>query len=250
MIQMGPMARYIDDLILVLPVLSGPDWHDPACVPVPLRSPGDVDLSSLRIAVYTENGIAQPTTTTVETVLETATMLRRAGAEVNEEQPPGVDLTLQMGIKAIGRDWLEDALEHTGTQAEERHELLNEFLEILASQDLTALEYKLFLAEWNAFQSSMHRFMTKYDIVLCPVSGEAAMRHGTTWANYEQMSYPTAYNLSGLPAVSVRAGTSPEGLPINVQVVAGPWREDAALAVARHIETELGGWSPPALLNA
>jgi amidase len=42
----------------------------------------------------------------------------------------------------------------------------------------------------------------------------------------------------------VRAGVSPEGLPIGVQVVARPWREDVALAVAQIIETTLGGWKP------
>ena len=45
----------------------------------------------------------------------------------------------------------------------------------------------------------------------------------------------------------VRAGVSPEGLPIGVQVVARPWREDVAVAVAQAIEHVLGGWQPPAL---
>jgi amidase len=47
------------------------------------------------------------------------------------------------------------------------------------------------------------------------------------------------YNLTGWPVVIVRAGTSPEGLPIAVQVIAQPWREDVALAVAQHIESQL-----------
>jgi amidase len=40
----------------------------------------------------------------------------------------------------------------------------------------------------------------------------------------------------------VRAGTSPEGLPIGVQVVARPWRDEVALAAALRIEAEMGGW--------
>jgi amidase len=59
------------------------------------------------------------------------------------------------------------------------------------------------------------------------------------------LSYTIAYNLTGWPGAVVRAGTSPEGLPIGVQIVARPWREDLALAVARSIETALGGWQPP-----
>jgi amidase len=53
-----------------------------------------------------------------------------------------------------------------------------------------------------------------------------------------------AYNLTGWPAAVVRAGTSPEGLPIGVQIVAPPWREDVVLAVAGSIETAFGGWQP------
>jgi amidase len=45
-----------------------------------------------------------------------------------------------------------------------------------------------------------------------------------------------AFNLTGWPTVVVRAGTSSEGLPIGVQVVAPLWREDVALALARQIE--------------
>jgi len=43
--------------------------------------------------------------------------------------------------------------------------------------------------------------------------------------------------------------TSDEGLPIGVQIVAAPWRAEVALAVAGHLEMELGGWSPPPSLR-
>ncbi len=55
------------------------------------------------------------------------------------------------------------------------------------------------------------------------------------------------YSLTGWSVVVVRGGTSPEGLPIGVQVVVRLWREDVALAVVQHIETVLGGWQRPAL---
>jgi len=60
-----------------------------------------------------------------------------------------------------------------------------------------------------------------------------------------EFSYALPYSLTGWPCVVVRAGTSSEGLPIGVQVVARPWREDVALAVARLIETIFGGWQHP-----
>jgi amidase len=62
----------------------------------------------------------------------------------------------------------------------------------------------------------------------------------------EPTSYTTPANLTGWPAATVRCGTSPEGLPIGVQLVARPWRDDVALAAALHLEREFGGFRAPA----
>ena len=37
------------------------------------------------------------------------------------------------------------------------------------------------------------------------------------------------------------------GLPIGVQVFARPWREDVAVAAARQMEFDRGGWVTPPL---
>jgi amidase len=50
--------------------------------------------------------------------------------------------------------------------------------------------------------------------------------------------------MTGWPGTVVRGGTSPEGLPIGVQVLAAPSREDRTLAVAKFLEGELGGFQP------
>ena len=50
----------------------------------------------------------------------------------------------------------------------------------------------------------------------------------------EGFAYTYSYSLTGWPAAVVRCGTSPEGLPIGVQIVAPPWREDVALAFAKY----------------
>jgi amidase len=48
------------------------------------------------------------------------------------------------------------------------------------------------------------------------------------------------YNLTGWPTATVRVGTSPEGLPLGVQVAARPWREDIALALVAHLDADRG----------
>ena len=56
------------------------------------------------------------------------------------------------------------------------------------------------------------------------------------------------HNLLGWPGVTVRAGNSKDGmLPVGVQVVAAPWREDHALALAKRIEVLMGGFIAPQL---
>ena len=54
-----------------------------------------------------------------------------------------------------------------------------------------------------------------------------------------------AFNMTGWPAAVVRCDTSRDDMPVGVQVVAHAWREDVCLAVAKHLETALGGWQRP-----
>ena len=54
-----------------------------------------------------------------------------------------------------------------------------------------------------------------------------------------------AFNVTGWPAGVVRGGSSEEGLPVAVQVVGRPWREDVVLAVLEVVERETSGWIEP-----
>ena len=78
--------------------------------------------------------------------------------------------------------------------------------------------------------------------MVCPVCSFPGMAHGSTNDRLLAFSYTMKYNLTGWPAAVVRAGSSRGGLPIGVQIVARPWRDDVALAVAATIEKALGGY--------
>ena len=95
----------------------------------------------------------------------------------------------------------------------------------------------------------MLSFLKNYDVILSPVNALPAVVHGTSF-NPEvvpSFSYTIAHNLTGWPGAVVRGGTSTEGLPVGVQAVSRPWREDVALAVAQHLESALGGYQQPEL---
>jgi amidase len=91
----------------------------------------------------------------------------------------------------------------------------------------------------------MLAFMRDYDILLSPADHHPAPLHEEE--DDYRFAFTLPHSLTGWPCVVVRAGTSPEGLPIGVQVIGRPWREDVALAAALHIESTAGGWQAPIL---
>src|SRR5665647_3648250 len=56
--QIGPMSRHVEDLRTVLPLLAGSDGQDFGAVNMPCSDPSETDLRQLRVAWYTDNGIA------------------------------------------------------------------------------------------------------------------------------------------------------------------------------------------------
>ncbi|MCB0148957.1 MAG: amidase, partial [Caldilineaceae bacterium] len=52
--SIGPMARAVADLALVLPIIQGVDWRDASVVPMPLGDWHAVDVEGLRVAFYTD----------------------------------------------------------------------------------------------------------------------------------------------------------------------------------------------------
>ena len=247
--QNGPMARFVEDLYPVLSVISGPDWRDPAIVPAPLYDPADVDVTSLRVAMHTDNGIMAPTPETAEAVRAAARCLVDAGVHVDEECPgPVAQASHLFGglFRGDGGAWVQRLLDKAGTAeaspAVQRRLNPNEALD---TASFTAL-----LEELDSYRSAMLAFIRQYDAILCPTCAFPATGHGVT--TYDEstrggFSYTSAYNMTGWPGTVVRGGESPEGLPIGVQVVARPWREDVSLALAKVVEDGLGGWKRPSL---
>jgi amidase len=238
--QIGPLARHVDDLALILELIAGPDSIDPGVAPLPWYDKEVVDIGGLRVSFHTDNGIATPTAETRHTVERVA---RRFESEVNsveEARPAGVEQTWDLfplylwdGGAAASR-----LLHEAGTTEPSRS---------FEGPALEAVELDELVARWYTFRSRMHSFMADYDAIVCPVNATPARMHGPEMDDLTGFTYTITYNLTGWPSAVVRAGTSPEGLPIGVQIVARPGREDVALALAKFVETEFGGYQRPAL---
>jgi amidase len=248
--QIGPLARRVEDLALALPVLCGTDWRDPTVAPVPLGDYAEVGLKRLRVAFHTDNGIVAPTDDIAAVVRDAARVLSDAGAEVVEARPPIPADAYEMLLGLYGADsgaGLRMLLALSGTM--ETSPLMTRLLEIVGALNLSAGELYGLVFQLDAWRSEMLSFMRDYDLILCPPCARAAMPHGTTFDEENQLlfSYTMLYNMTGWPGAVVRAGTSAEGLPVGAQLVARPWREDVALAAALEVERALGGWQRPPL---
>ena len=244
--QIGPLARHVEDLALFLKIISGPDWRDTAIVPMPLGDPAEVDLKKLRVAFFTHNGIVAPTDEIAEVVRKAARKLSGAVEAVEESRPPAIAQTyaIYLGLfSADGGEALEGLIKSAGTT--EVHPLLKRVLEIQRANAATMADFGALVARWDNFKSEMLSFLESFDAVLSPVCSFEGMVHGSTYQRLPSFSYTMTYNLTGWPAVVVRGGTAPNGLPIGIQIAARPWREDVALAVAHHLEKTMGGAKAP-----
>lgn len=250
--QIGPMARTVSDLKIALKVIEGPDWRDPAVVHAPTGDMSVIPIKGLRIAWYTDGGLAKPIQAIATAIESAASKLAQSGARTTlaapQVLPRSADLYPAL-CYADGGAWLERLLERAGTPGGGHH--MQRVLEN-ARRRVSTEPMQIYQAVDN-FRSDMMAFMHDFDAIICPI--EAGLARPPTpprgdatpgdWVNLaNNWAHMAAYNLTGWPAVAVPAGIS-DGLPFGLQVVAQPWRDDVALAIAAFIERHLGGFVPP-----
>lgn len=239
----GPMGRYVEDLELLLGVIAGADGIDPLAPPVPVPDFGPSD-ASLRVGFYVEDPHTVPTAATVEAV-------RSAAAAIGDAEeiaaPPAADAN-DVVFGAIGADGGAHIKEVAGDGPHTAR--FQDFLDNALPQEVpSAVHYEAQMRRLFALRAAIRAHIAPYDIVVCPVApgpaplhnqapaeGEGAKAEGYSWLNYA-----STYSVAGLPVAVVPAGEE-SGLPLGVQIVANPFRDDVALAAARRVEAALGGF--------
>ena len=241
----GPLARTVDDLALLLPLIMGPDGIDTGVRPLAWGAPEAVKLPGLKGAFYTDNGVATPTAETMAAVRAAAEALAGAGVAMAEERPTGLEQTLEVALPIYlwdGGAAVRRMLREAGT-TEPSLEMATE-REPFSAEAVDAAVTRL-----AAWRSALLGFVTEHPVIVGPATTSPAFPAGfeTTDEALAKFSYLFAYNVLGWPVAVVPAGRSPEGLPIGVQLIAGPGREDIALAAAAVVERALGGFREPPL---
>ena len=245
--QIGPMARRVEDLVDAMRLLTGPDGIDPTVPDAPFREPEEVPLPQLRAAFYADNGFARPDAEVEAVVRAAAHTLASTVQSMTEARPACLPAAYDLEMKFIGPDGgdsLRTYLRDIGST--QVHPLLTGWLEKLEPYRTDLAGLARYWTELDAYRAEMLRFLRDFDVILCPAYTHPALPHGQSIRdeNFRGFSHTMAYNVAGWPGVVVRCGQSSAGLPIAVQVVTAPWREDIALRVALFLEEAMGGWKP------
>jgi amidase len=245
----GPMARTVADAALLLSVQAGYDARDP----LSLSQPGHlfdgtlgVDLAELRLAWTTDLGLA-PVDPEVVSVIEAAvTVFRDLGCRV---EPACPDLSGAMEVFRVQR---AAVLAVTGRELEAA---LPDWRDHAKDTAIWNIEHGLALTAEELLRSESERtriyrraveFFDRYDALLLPAAQVPPFPADQDWvreidgkpmATYiDWMTICCAISVTGLPALSVPAGFTATGLPVGLQMVAGPHEDLRLLQLAHEFE--------------
>jgi amidase len=230
---------------LALPIISGPDWIDPYAVPAPLGDPGTVALDGLRVGWFADDPRLAVSRATHDALAGAVGALAGAGAQVTELGAPWDEDPTALFFDCVAADGGAQLREDLGSV--ERHvPQFQALIDAVERVEQSAAGWFALQRRVFALRRRVRELAASVDVLLCPVVAGPAPRHGESPGPpmpepepYRAFDYVHLIALAGLPAASVPAGRE-DGLPIGVQVAAGPFREDVVLAAAAVIELRLG----------
>ena len=251
----GPIARRVADLELALGIMAGPDGVDPHIVPVPLRC-----VEGRR----TSAACARRCSWTRRSRRPRPTCARRSRAR-HRCWPARASRSSRPRCRSssVRSSSFPDCSAPTERQASrgsstflgtrEVSPQVQGAINLMRPHAMSSAALGDLMLAIDQWRTQALAFMQRYDLIVCPAAADVAPLPVTNWNdpavswNAGIFPYLVPFNFTGAPSVVVRAGASSAGLPIGVQCVAQPWREDVALRAATEVEAALGGWQPPRL---
>jgi Asp-tRNA(Asn)/Glu-tRNA(Gln) amidotransferase A subunit family amidase len=248
----GPMARTVRDVALLLSVMVGPDERDPMSLPLPTESfahAADGGIAGLRIAFSGDLGYA-PVDPEIRTICAAASRLfTDLGCEV-EEAHPGfedaealfLDLTAPVRAAADGH--------RLAQWRAEMDPILIDRIDRAAG--MTAVDYEKATQRRTVMWHVVREFFERFDLLLTPVTAtppipldmqyprEIAGRQVSSPISWFPFTYPFA--MMGVPAISVPCGVTRDGLPVGLQIVGRRLADATVLRAAAAFEA-VAPWS-------
>lgn len=254
--HIGPMARTVADLALMMTVIAQPDPFDWQSLPPagPLGTalsdvPSDA-IAGLRVAFSPTLGYARVDPEVDEAVRAAARTLESLGAHVDQVDP-GFDDPLDIFTVL----WWVGAAQATAHFDETARARLDPGLVEIAEEGAgySAIQYADAQVRRGDLGVLMSRFHERYDLLMTPTVPLPAFEAGyevpprwphRRWPTWTPFSYP--FNLTQQPAVSVPCGMTSSGLPIGMQIVGPKYSDDLVLRAAHTYERArpVGSWPP------
>lgn len=245
--HVGPMARSVRDLALALPQLAGPDGHDAFATSAAQfdaglgRSP----YRQLRVGWLVEPGFGPVDPEVGATVQAAAEALGNLGFFVEPVRIPALerDFALDVFNRLHVMEMKPAFAEATAGRSPD--ELYKMAKTMLSLPETSMKDYIDAEQAAERLRDGYAEYFKTYDALITPVLPIPAHKHGVAEFVINGQKVDATYlqgatvplNITGLPGLSMRFGTSKEGLPINVQLVGSWLAESTVLHLASLLES-------------
>lgn len=254
----GPLARYVEDLPLLLTIIAGPDGRDRAVLDWKLGYPSDVDMSEVVVYPVTEIRGVRLSASYRDAVNSAAAALEALGAEVRELNSKLLRRAFQIWARAMSertdtggfvdvlregqplRLWRELARSVVG-----RSDYTFPALGLVALEKL-ADRVPAFLADRirsvEELRTELESELGESGVILYPPYSRPAPRHSVPMLTPFDFICTGVFNITEFPASVVPTGFD-GGLPVAVQIAARRGNDPLTLAVAGALEDHFGPWT-------
>jgi aspartyl-tRNA(Asn)/glutamyl-tRNA(Gln) amidotransferase subunit A len=239
--HLGPMARSVSDLALAYDAMQGPDPDDPVATtrpPEPAMPALETGIDGLRIAVaggYFARG-GDP-----EAFAAVARVAEALGVHRTVELPEAARARAAAYL-ITAAEGATLHLDRLRTRPQDFDPAVRDRLIAGAMLPAPHVERAQRFRRW--YRARVLDVFDTVDVILAPTTPCRAPKGGQTHFVLDGVTLPVRANIGvftqpisfiGLPVVAAPVWLD-DGLPLGVQVIAAPWREDLALRVARHLE--------------
>jgi aspartyl-tRNA(Asn)/glutamyl-tRNA(Gln) amidotransferase subunit A len=244
--HVGPMARTIRDLALAFSLLSGPDGLDGFTSSAGQFNAGvgRSPFRRLRVGWLVEPGFGPIDPGVAATVEAAAEALKGIGLLVEPVRIPALERDFALDVfNRLHVMEMKPAFKEA-TAGRRENEIYKMAKTMLSLPDTSMKDFIEAEQAAERLRDGFAGYFQKYDALLTPVLPIPAHKHGVgefvingqkVDATYLQGA-TVPFNITGLPGISMRFGTSKEGLPINVQVVGSWLAESTILHIASLLE--------------
>ncbi len=231
----GPMARSMRDVALLHRVIRGYDRADPWAMQAPCggddgATAGRDGVAGLRIALASGFFAEEVQPEVSRCVRTAAEQFAALGAEVSEREIPGAQEAVSITNRLVLADALSVHAERLERDPDGFGEDVRRRLEL--GREVSGVDVMRAIAAMRGWHARMLEHFEQIDLLLLPstlttappIEGSEMI---STTALLTRFTYP--WSLAWLPGGSIPCGFDDRGLPIGLQLVAAPWRDELIL---------------------